>query len=368
MVRVAQCLQLCATCAPCRFISYSKHMNDCSWFQACNIDNLGTQSSQLHKSYHVRHENGTILPAVAARLAAHARRRAAARSGGSAWVSEPARRLFFHEEDPVRVYLHSVRPDFKSDRAFFTGQAESVKLDALREWSDSIRTSPLSAGASSSRQHGRCAVVGSSAALLHRRHGPRIDSHDAVYRVNEATVEAYGKHVGRRTTVRVWGMQKMPDLNSRWATANHTIVIYCGPTSWVGKCWQHIPTTGRPRLSPWAWEEVNLAVHGPAAASVTTYPSSGVMTVWLALAQCSSVTLFGFGWCEPSDATAKGMAHNAVYYDPYDKRGKSGFQGLPQHGEGVGVAAQAAGAGPAEASLLTRARSDAALIVCWVRG
>ena len=326
MVRVAQCLELCAKCEPCRFISYSKHMNDCSWFQQCDISNLNTKSSQLHKSYGVRHENGTILPAVAARLAAHERRRAAALSGGSAWVNEPARRLFFHEDDPVRVFLKSVRPDFKGDVAFASGQSESAKLDILREWSDSIRTSPLSAGVSSGRQHGRCAVVGSSAALLHRKHGPRIDSHDAVYRVNEAPVEEFGKHVGRRTTVRMWGFQKMPDINSKWALANHTIVIYCGPTPWVGNCWQHIPTTGRPRLSPFAWEEANLAVHGAAAASAKTYPSSGLMAVWVALAQCATVTLFGFGWCSPSDAKANGLAHNAVYYDPHDKRGKSGFQ------------------------------------------
>ena len=49
------------------------------------------------------------------------------------------------------------------------------------------------------------------------------------------------------------------------------------------------------------------------------------MTVWLALAQCASVSLYGFGWCDPADARAAGIASNAVYYDPHDKRKKQGF-------------------------------------------
>ena len=119
-----------------------------------------------------------------------------------------------------------------------------------------------------------------------------------MYRVNLAPAgvapagDRYRKHVGRRTTTRVWGDQTMPDLSSLWTVANETIVLYCGPTVNVINCWWSLPTTGRPRLSPLAWEEASLAIHGTAAsklsAALTQFPSSGAMAVWLALAQCAS--------------------------------------------------------------------------------
>jgi hypothetical protein len=139
----------------------------------------------------------------------------------------------------------------------------------------------------------------------------------------------YREHVGGRTTIRVWADQIMPDLSSKWTMANETIVLYCGPTVNVINCWMSLPTTGRPRLSPLAWEHASLAINGasrlPASAAVKQFPSSGAMAVWLALAQCASVSLYGFGWCDPADARAAGIASNAVYYDPHDTRGKQGF-------------------------------------------
>ena len=47
----------------------------------------------------------------------------------------------------------------------------------------------------------------------------------------------------------------------------------------------------RPRFSPLAWEQVSLSIHGAsklsATAAVRQFPSSGAMTVWLALLQLS---------------------------------------------------------------------------------
>ena len=37
------------------------------------------------------------------------------------------------------------------------------------------------------------------------------------------------------------------------------------------------------------------------------------------------VSLYGFGFCDPAEARAAGIASNAVYYDQNDKRGKAGF-------------------------------------------
>ena len=49
----------------------------------------------------------------------------------------------------------------------------------------------------------RCALVGSSGALIGARLGARIDAHDAVLRFNGAPTTPYEADVGRRTTVSV---------------------------------------------------------------------------------------------------------------------------------------------------------------------
>ena len=178
-VRLEQCLQTCTKCDQCHYATFSKRMNDCSWYarSACDLQRLQTSSGQ-HRSYRVRHANGSVLSAMAARLAA--RRLEAARVNGSAWVHEPARRLFFHEEDPEMLYLHSRRPNFRGDQAFQRVSRADANgpLELLREWAASIRASSLAAGASTARQHRTCAVVGSSASLLGRRHGHHIDGHE----------------------------------------------------------------------------------------------------------------------------------------------------------------------------------------------
>ncbi|WVZ68083.1 hypothetical protein U9M48_017073 [Paspalum notatum var. saurae] len=44
-----------------------------------------------------------------------------------------------------------------------------------------------------------CAVVGNSGILLRANHGALIDSHDAVFRLNNARISGYAAHVGART-------------------------------------------------------------------------------------------------------------------------------------------------------------------------
>ena len=44
---------------------------------------------------------------------------------------------------------------------------------------------------------------------------------------------------GQRTTFRVWGDQKMPDLSDKWTRVNETIVMYCGPRVELVDCWRH---------------------------------------------------------------------------------------------------------------------------------
>ena len=47
-----------------------------------------------------------------------------------------------------------------------------------------------------------------------------------------------------------------------------------------------------------------------------------MFAIWMALAQCDKVNLFGFGWC---DGRRPDYGASAVYYDPLDRRGVKGF-------------------------------------------
>ena len=60
----------------------------------------------------------------------------------------------------------------------------------------------------------------------------------------------------------------------------------------------------------------------PQSAEGPVFPTTGAFAIWLALTQCSRVTLFGFGWC---DGKAPDYGATAVYYDPLDSRQKRGF-------------------------------------------
>ena len=260
--RVELCLQSCTLCTACHFISYSKQMNDCSWYQSCNLDRLGSTNSHVHRTFPVRQANGSLLPQVAAWLT-----HGAASKAKSSWVRE-ARRVWFHEESPAHLLLHSRHPNFEKVPEHWPPPWQP--LSQLREWINDIADGQWAAGASTSRSWGSCAVVGSSAVLLTATHGARIDAHDTVIRMNEAPIEGFERHAGSRTTHRVWGCQHLPDFGRRWTLASENIVIYC-PVDWVGACWKLIPTSPRPRISPYAaW----ASEPPPVAASLPRGPRS----------------------------------------------------------------------------------------------
>ena len=67
---------------------------------------------------------------------------------------------------------------------------------------------------------------------------------------------------------------------------------------------------------------LHLSIYGEGALSTTstrysgTFPTSGAMAVWLALAQCRKVSVFGFGSCRRrQERSGTGSRFDAVYYD-----------------------------------------------------
>ena len=298
-------------------------MNDCSWYRQCDVASLGRKSSHMHRTYTVRRSDGSLAVGVADWLTQFRRR-----AKGPVAFERP-KHLFFHELTMEHVLLHSRRPVFTSP-------------NELHEWAAAIR-------------HGQwgkpprwrsCAVVGSSAALLQSEHGQRIDAHEAVIRVNVAKTVGYERHVGTRTSARVWGYQLSADNDIKWTEARENIIYYCGPNLWPSWCWKWIPTSPRLRLSPFAWEEAALSIasaRAPKAGArfarelgrllasgdkIPNIPTSGAMAVWTALGLCDNVTIFGFGWCGKGAASggpSDGLRHSAVYYDPFDGRAKVNF-------------------------------------------
>jgi hypothetical protein len=310
--RLSDCFTLCAGCPLCNYISHSRADRDCSWYQSCDFSNLHRAAHSDHSTWRVRDPNGTAIIPATALLPAQAltprpRRRPA--------HAEP---VLFHEQSAELQYLHSTLPSFSRSGPECGYAAPAACTPALFvAWQQHIRRA-LPQALRASRPHAgarwpSCAVVGSSRALLKARAGGDIDAHAAVFRVNKAPTRGFEASVGARTDVRVWGFRPLPDEWPDFAS-EALIVLYCAPVSWVGQCWNWIPLQPRPRFGAYEWQRVLVAIHDLANATPHvekgrrgmrgswTFPSSGAMAVWLALAECGHVSVFGFG--PSSDCTA----------------------------------------------------------------
>lgn len=180
-----------------------------------------------------------------------------------------------------------------------------------------------------------CAVVGSSASLLSREFGAEIDSADVVVRINTAPTRGFERHVGRRTSVRIWGAiapprelrrigSKLRPLNKDGTRpvngfkqfidliGNETVVRYCGPNPWFSYCWKNISGSEHsdPRFHPSAWRAASSVVYRDRqrCERLRCVPSSGVMAVLMALERCNLTRVYGFGVDGEGGVAAAGAA------------------------------------------------------------
>jgi hypothetical protein len=137
---------------------------------------------------------------------------------------------------------------------------------------------------------GRCAVVGSSSALLARAEGARIDSADTVVRVNTLPVvpERWSNYTGIRTDVIVGAFQHdMYHLED--AARPPARVYWCQSYHESRACWELVNKDHLYRASPGFVRRVRRS-HG-----MVRWPSSGFIAFELANLLCEETELFGFG-------------------------------------------------------------------------
>lgn len=149
-----------------------------------------------------------------------------------------------------------------------------------------------------------CAVVGNSGNLKGSRYGHEIDSQDVVIRMNQGRTRGFEEDVGTRTTHRVMYPESAIDLDN----STHLVlfpfkildlqwVIDACTTGFHGH--SYAPVIPKIKANKNLVMIVNPAfmkyTHTVWLSKKGRYPSTGFMTVILALHICDEVKIFGFG-------------------------------------------------------------------------
>lgn len=149
-----------------------------------------------------------------------------------------------------------------------------------------------------------CAVVGNSGNLKGSKYGSQIDAHNVIIRMNMAKTKGFEKDVGTKTTHRVMYPESAVDLDNsthlvlfpfkimdiQWITSAFT-------TGFHGS--SYAPIVSKIKANKNLVMLVNPAfmkyVHTSWLSSKGRYPSTGFMTLVLAMHICDEVKVFGYG-------------------------------------------------------------------------
>ena len=165
-------------------------------------------------------------------------------------------------------------------------------------------------------RNSRIAVVGSSGNLLHRGHGPAIDAHDVIVRMNSAGVVGFEKDVGKHTSLRIGWNQGFVDASRKNVIGADELLILTQPNLLDDQTWDD-----EPNWDSW-WDKMHLEDFGRTNSLVTiegewaaglhqvqlegkgAWPSTGFVALAMAVALARDVgaappSVFGFGACEP---------------------------------------------------------------------
>uniref|UniRef100_A0A673AL78 CMP-N-acetylneuraminate-beta-galactosamide-alpha-2,3-sialyltransferase 1 n=1 Tax=Sphaeramia orbicularis TaxID=375764 RepID=A0A673AL78_9TELE len=156
----------------------------------------------------------------------------------------------------------------------------------------------------SSGRYRTCSVVGNSGNLKGTHYGPLIDSQDLVIRINRGQTRGFEEDVGTRTTHRIMYPESATDLDS----TTHLVlfpfkindiqwIIKATTTGYFGR--SYAPVKRNIQVNKDLVLVVNPAfmryTHERGLEKKGRYPSTGFMTVVLAIHICEEVHVFGFG-------------------------------------------------------------------------
>uniref|UniRef100_A0A3Q2UNN0 CMP-N-acetylneuraminate-beta-galactosamide-alpha-2,3-sialyltransferase 1 n=1 Tax=Fundulus heteroclitus TaxID=8078 RepID=A0A3Q2UNN0_FUNHE len=137
-----------------------------------------------------------------------------------------------------------------------------------------------------------CAVVGNSVNLKGSSYGRLIDYQDIVIRMNFAPVKGYEKDVGTKTTYRVMYPESAMDLDN----STHLVLFpfKIQDLDWLIKAFT-TGFSGSTALNKVINPAFMKYSHKVWLEGKGTYPSTGFMTLILALHVCDEVHVFGYG-------------------------------------------------------------------------
>ncbi|XP_075968956.1 CMP-N-acetylneuraminate-beta-galactosamide-alpha-2,3-sialyltransferase 1-like [Anarhichas minor] len=142
-----------------------------------------------------------------------------------------------------------------------------------------------------------CAVVGNSGTLMKSHYGPLIDFQDVVIRINRGQTKGYEADVGTRTTHRVMYPESAVDIDN--TTIPVLFPFKLTDFDWFTKALSPGPSGRKSKFNKDLVMLLNPAfmryVHDVWLQKKGHYPSTGFMTVVLALHLCDEVHVFGFG-------------------------------------------------------------------------
>uniref|UniRef100_A0A8C5DBX7 CMP-N-acetylneuraminate-beta-galactosamide-alpha-2,3-sialyltransferase 1 n=1 Tax=Gouania willdenowi TaxID=441366 RepID=A0A8C5DBX7_GOUWI len=188
-----------------------------------------------------------------------------------------------------------------------------------------------------------CAVVGNSPRLKGANYGEIIDSKDVIIRINHGPVKGFEKDVGTKTTHRAMYPASAQNLDNSthllfFAFKMHDLQWLLEAFTTGFKERSDTPTTSRINANKNLVMVVNPAfmryVHDKWLARKASYPSTGIMTVVLALYICDEVHVFGFGadtkghwshyWQPTSETLANAVHPGSLEYTVIEQLEKQG--------------------------------------------
>ncbi|KAM6970534.1 CMP-N-acetylneuraminate-beta-galactosamide-alpha-2,3-sialyltransferase 4-like [Aplochiton taeniatus] len=173
-----------------------------------------------------------------------------------------------------------------------------------------------------------CVVVGNGYAIKNHSLGNTINNYDIVIRLNDAPVKGYEEDVGNKTSIRLFYPESAP-LNPTTDNDPDTLMVLVPfkvqDIKWINGILYNEKRTSKgfwkPPTQIWQGEKRHLRIldpyfmqktashllHLPLNAPLKSYPTTGMLAIYVALNYCDLVHIAGFGY--PSSKEERHLIH-----------------------------------------------------------